>query len=376
MHTPLRALSPPVLASALVLASLACSSDDGGAGTGASTSCPPGTGGAPTTSTTSSTDVISAISAGGANAGGAGGIAGVGGAGAGASASGGAGGTGAAPPVPLDLTDPADNLLAFAKTRGSLDPAEEVVFYWSGSLYRFLPADPAAPPAGFSSGTPILRFEGYNISRMTLTPEGTYRLLTREMSLYESLDGTILDCWPNPLLDPQNPQNVTVLHVFNDPVNFTFAGATPYTEMADRIVFTSDQILAYPSVLPIATYPQYSAGNTYQTTELFNFYASRADLEDPTQTTVPTELSWTRIGQYLPWMQMAQAPGHLVYQTRGRKLPGGWNALPQKVRDYVLAHHPEYQHAPTTDQAPNATSWRTFKALKDAGQYVDTCNAP
>ena len=44
--------------------------------------------------------------------------------------------------VPVDLEDPDQNLEAFVKTRGSLDPNEEIVFYWKGAVYNHNEADP------------------------------------------------------------------------------------------------------------------------------------------------------------------------------------------------------------------------------------------
>ena len=39
-----------------------------------------------------------------------------------------------------------DNLTAFTKMRGSLNPNEEVVFYWTGNIYDIQDADPLGAP--------------------------------------------------------------------------------------------------------------------------------------------------------------------------------------------------------------------------------------
>lgn len=331
-----------------------CSGDKGGT-TGTNNACPSaGTGGP------------------GSQASGAGGMTST--SGGSLTGAGGDAGTGGRAHVPLDLDKLEDNLEAFVKTRGALDETQDVIFYWTGAIYAFVAADPNAMPTGLSFGAPILGFEGYNVARFVKKGDG-YRMLSREASFYEDVKtGAILDCWANPLKDPNHPAKVSVVHVFNDPVNFDLQGLTAHTDLGGSIVFQSDVLLTYPSILPVAIYSRYSAGNTYQSNELFNFYVARADLEDPALPSAPVEISWTRFGQYLPWMQMGQAPGQLIYQTRGKKLLGGYDDLPQKIRGYVEVHAPEYKAAPMTDASPNATSWSYFKQLYDSGKYTDTCN--
>jgi len=156
---------------------------------------------------------------------------------------------------PLDLADWDDNDLAFLKARGSLNPDEDVVFWWTGSIYLVRDADPFGPPVTDFPG-PILRFEGFNIARFEPVADGT--------------------------------------------------------RMGDEVVFNTEIDLNYASPLPIDSYPEYSASNTYSGTELFNWYADRADLEDPTLDSVPVTISWSRVGQLLPWMQAGQTGGKLV----------------------------------------------------------------
>jgi hypothetical protein len=173
---------------------------------------------------------------------------------------------------------------------------------------------------------------------------------------------------------------VPVLHVWNDPVNFAWPasswGIQPYQQLGDRVTWFTDLPLAYPS--PLAgnpAYANYSAGDVYQTAELFNFYTSYAEMSDPTKKSVSAEISWTKVGQYVPFMQMGAQSGSIIYHTRGQKLENGWQDLPQHIRDYVLARKPEYQHAPTSWAAgqKNMTSWRYFKALYDSGKYSPSC---
>ncbi len=273
---------------------------------------------------------------------------------------------------PVDLAVAADNERAWRKVRGSLDPNEEVVFYWTGFIYEKAPADPArfrAPgPPAFER--PLFRFEGFNVARFADDGQGGYVMLSREAAFYQDpTTGEIVTCWTNP-----NGERVRVMQVFNDPVNF---GVGPVSAVAhtDRVIFHSDVLISYRSPLAgDAAMSRYSAGDVYQSSELFQFYADRADIEDPSQNTVPVDIAWTRVGQYLPWMQMGDAPGGLVYSARGWKVAGGYDALPQRIRDYITSVGKDnYRHAPERYSRPNATSWRVFAAAVASGEYEPSC---
>ncbi len=274
-------------------------------------------------------------------------------------------------PLSLDLDDPVDAEFAFLKTRGSLEEGAETYFYWTGSIFAQQDVDPfAAPDSNFPG--PILRFEGFNVARITPTDDGL-RMVSREMAVYQDLDGDVIDCWWNGATGTDSPRYVRVAHVWNDPVNFTI-GAPDHDELGDHVVWTTEVMLNYASPLSVDDYPEYSASNTYQAAEMFNWYTRRADLEDPTLDSVPVQISWDRVGQFLPWMQAGQTEGRLLYHTRGRKLPGGYDDLPEHLREYVEAQDPSFAHAPSQDLGPNMTSWRVFKQRLDSGDYVPTCD--
>lgn len=271
----------------------------------------------------------------------------------------------------LDLDDPLTNAQAFARVRASLDPDQQVYFYWTGFIYNHQDVDPTAPGQD-DWGTPILQFEGYNVARFEPRGDGVYNMLTREVAVYKNLRGEIIDCWNNNALDADEPEYVRVVHVQNDPVNFQVTGAD-YAELGETIAFRLEVLLAYPSAISVASYPEYSAGNTYQSVELFNFYANRTDLEDPTQDSVPAHISWTRFGQYLPWMKMGQRPGKLVYHTQGYKTLD-WNDLPEDLRGWVDENAPGYRDAPSSwNRGGNMTSWRYFEQLLAEGDYDSAC---
>jgi hypothetical protein len=271
----------------------------------------------------------------------------------------------------LDLSDPADNLKALIKTRASLDPNEEAVFYFKGNIYPYVPQVNVRPRPNPPA---IFEIEGVNVARAIPTATG-YDLVSREVMVYKDpITKQILSCWQNPL----NNKRVTVLDVANDPVNFNFPFPgtqwvpLPTLEYQGRVGISNDVILNQPNVLQPALYPDFSAGSLYQAMELFNYSTNRLELDATFIKSASSDVSWTRLGQNLPWMQMGPAPGNLVYKAYGFKVRN-FDAVPALLRDYVRANYPTFEHAPAMFTAPSETSWTFFKKKFDAGQYPLTC---
>ena len=283
-----------------------------------------------------------------------------------------------APSRSLNLYQSADNLYAWRKTRASLDPNADVVFYWSGYIYNVMPKDPADYPqrGRIDFGRPLFQFEGFNVARFAQDGPSDYFMLSREVSVYKDpTTGRVLNCWTNPLKVDRPEQRV--MHVANDPVNYG-VGETDFVELGDRISFFSDIILSYRSPLAgVAEYEAFSAGDVYQTSELFNYIVARKDLEDERVLSAPVEISWTRVGQYLPWMQMGDTRGYLVYHVRGYKVLGGVDELPGPLLEWTRNVAGEkFLKSPSFIPAsyePNETTWRVFRNALESGDYTPEC---
>jgi hypothetical protein len=256
----------------------------------------------------------------------------------------------------LDLNKSEDLLTAYVKIRGSLDPKEETVVYDEGIIYSVVPNQPIKP---------LFKFQMYNIGRFEKTDSG-YQLITREMLAYQDLKtGAILNKWYNPIIK----DSVEVFHVWNDPVNSRNYAKDFYLPMMklsnNRLCLYIDVPLFYPSPLKKADWPQNSRSDMYQAAELFQFFVSEKDIQNKKLKSVPFDIAWNRFSDFLPWMKMADNPGYLMYSSRGSKLKGGWNELPQNIKDFVLQTAPEYQHAPDKYVTPNMTSWKYFKKVME-----------
>lgn len=183
-----------------------------------------------------------------------------------------------------------------------------------------------------------------------------------------------MENWRNPLTG----KTIPVVHIWNDPVNqdITFeANQLPYikkmlpsTDLGTQLVFNQEIFPFYDNPMSRKEYGDYVQSDTYQSAEFFQFFVDKSDLANSSLTSVPATLSWTRISPWMPFMQMGDRVGNLVFVCRGRKLPGGYADLPLSIRDYVQAKHPEYSTAPTEFLVPNETSWSYFKKLVDSAE--------
>jgi hypothetical protein len=98
--------------------------------------------------------------------------------------------------------------------------------------------------------------------------------------------------------------------------------------------------------------------------EIFNFIVDKDELLDPTKTTTYPGIAWTRVAKFLPWMKMGDRVGYVIYSGTGKKLKGGYAAMPEPIRKEIETNWPIYKNAPPTDDTrPNETSWTDFKKI-------------
>lgn len=239
--------------------------------------------------------------------------------------------------------------------RCSIDPDEDVILWWSGTMFAHLPGKAPAP---------ILGFEGYNICRSEQLEDGTWRIATRELTFYRDLEtGEIVDQWDNPFTGGQN----AVVHVANDPVNTVLysparAMPVPWVESGEQLMLTLNIPLSYPNPLQPDEYPAASSGETYVGSEHFTFFAPIDAMGDPALTQVPVTYGWTRLGPWLPWMGMGRAEGGLLYVGQGNK-KASIDELASDIRERIHTTYPEYATAPREWKTPNATSWTEYRRL-------------
>jgi hypothetical protein len=277
--------------------------------------------------------------------------------------------TGAAKPVeriPVRFDDPIWNREANARLEADTN-GSQVFGRCSGIVCGVRPGEAVRT---------LFNFEVFSTIRVLRQADGNYQRMTKETILYaDPTTGAMLDEWDN----PYTGERVKVVDVANDPYNWIIAstvqppampgivttgqavpGGKPYLLDwldfgADTIVMIRDGHAYYPNRLDPAKWPRESAGPMIQSSELFRYFVSRADLEDPTKTHVPANGSWVRVQPWLPWMLMGQTPGHVMYDGIFRSYRNT-DYYPKPVLERIKSRYPQYMTAPTTWYGPNYSS--------------------
>jgi hypothetical protein len=255
----------------------------------------------------------------------------------------------------LDLSDPAQQLEAYVRANG--DTSGRASATWAtGTVYGYVPGEKPRPLFGL---------EVFGMGRYQRI-DGGYLRLSREVGYYTDLKtGAVLTRWFNPWLQ----RDVEVVPIQNDPVNrrFTLQNISfRINAFGDEVAMYREVPLRYPNPLDRANYPLYSSGDFYEAMEMFNTFVRRSDLANSELTSVPSTGSWTRLGPWLPWMEMGAHQGYLVYHSRSFKPAEGLAGIPAWLIEHVRNNHPKYLEAPTEFTSPDETSWTFFKKKVDA----------
>lgn len=265
---------------------------------------------------------------------------------------------------PLDPNDPKDAMQIQRKILCSTADGEASTFWWAGKAYSRRQGE---------RDRYLFDVEGMNVRacHSSTHPERGegYKMVSRELLIYRDPNtGDALRTWEN----PWTGETVDVLHVANDPVNHTgyemgrdgspFEWSGLITEGQWRMNITVP--LFYPN--PLASDYQKQIGGTYHATEMFNFFGDDINaLLDSTTSTVGRQVGWARISDWLPWMNMAGREGVIYMHTAGLRL-SSWDALPEKMKEEILTHYPEYvEPPPADDERVNVTSWMYYQRVAE-----------
>ena len=264
----------------------------------------------------------------------------------------------------LNLKNPEDALKAARKIQASLKDGEQAIYYWEGSVYSRVPQE---------RDKLLFTYVGMNIrATKTDTADGKtgYRQVSREILLYmDPKTGQVVDKW----LNPWTKKEVEIVHIVNDPVNSRGVLTsdnigTPFSTVDGRVFWNIEVPLLYPNPMKGEVYKEYvgTKQNMYQAIEMFNFAVDEKELINAKKARADNvNISWARVCQWLPWMQMGDKEGWLMFNGQGKKL-SKFEALPKELKDFIAKEHPEFTSAPPLDdKRPNETSWTYFKKWLD-----------
>lgn len=250
------------------------------------------------------------------------------------------------------------------KLQCSLSDNDPQVYRWFGKGY--------ARVAG-ERDRHLFNLDGMNIRQCVTVKDkalGTgYRMVSREIMLYlDPETNEVMRTFENPWTGESNE----VIHVANDPVNgrATYGRLPDGTERSVELNDINGQYLM-PLEVPLfyhnplgGDYQKY-IGGTYHATEIFDFNGDTAELLDADQDVAYPVVSWVRLAQWLPWMEMGGRHGILYFNAMGRKLES-FDQLSDTMKAEIAANYPEYTAPPPADdKRPNETSWTYMKKIID-----------
>ena len=266
----------------------------------------------------------------------------------------------------LDPNVPEDAVEISKRMQCGISADEPAVYHWSGNIYGRSPGQ---------RDKLLFKGEGMNIRRCVEIDGGErgkgWRMISREiMLMLDPKTGEVVDEWEN----PYTGKTVEVMQIHNDPVNGRpnfprGADGSPFTLSTMRTegpyVFMPFEVpLFYTN--PLAGDYQEFVGGKYHAMEIFDFAAMKEELFDSRLPTAYPMISWVRISGWAPWMEMGGRPGQMVFNAMGRKLPGGFEELPDVLKNEIRENYPIYEQAPPKDDTRrNETTWTKFKLLTD-----------
>ncbi|GLQ19579.1 DUF1838 family protein [Algimonas porphyrae] len=268
----------------------------------------------------------------------------------------------------IDLESPQGVMMANRKVQCSVIDEQPVTYYWHGQAYSRRMGE---------RDVHLFDVEGMNIRQCGTVNDADrgmgYKLVSREILLYKDKDtGEVLKTWTNPWTD----EELEVMHVANDPVNFTSymmgrdgsPGAFRGDIYGNHFQMNSTFPLWYPN--PLASDYQPEIGGTYHATEMFNFLGRVDELTDPSTHTAPIAVGWARMSDWLPWMKMNGREGIIYMHTAGLKLDS-FDDLSDTMKAEIDMHYPDYvAPPPVSDPRDNMTSWKYYKAVREGEETL------
>lgn len=239
----------------------------------------------------------------------------------------------------------------------------ETVFHFSGMAYGVTPGDKRRE---------LFAVEGFTIGRVMWDGEDGPYLLEKELLLWQDhRTGEILSKWRNPYTN----KDVQVLHLGLDPINQRLVFPEeersllpmilPSQRLGKQVVWHRELFPNYPSPLPRRDYPHNSQSDTFQAGEFTQYIVEQSDLDDVHLDSVPAIFTFTEVLPWLPFMEMGDAPGNVILVCRGNKLAGGFQDLPEEIKDFTRQQFPAFITAPESYTEPNDTPWGSFKRQLD-----------
>lgn len=242
----------------------------------------------------------------------------------------------------------------------------ESVFWFGGHVYSHVPGE---------ADRELFAVEGMLI-RSTSTIEDPvrgrgFKRVGREMMLYKDVEtGEVLNHWSNPFTGARN----RVVHVANDHVNASYfehrADGQPFS-IPLHINGPHWQMMQHIPIRranPLGAGYEPEIGAAYHAVELFSFSGAASDINDVSRTALPVGVTWSRLSDWLPFMEMSGRAGRIYAHVAGHKLETG-TELPDALSGVIDGEYPAFRTAPPLDDdGAMDTSWTEYRRIKETGR--------
>ena len=229
----------------------------------------------------------------------------------------------------FDLELPVDNVTAYLKMRASLETQD--VFYWfTGRLDLAVPGEAVQP---------IVNVESLILRRTERIGDLAWNVIDWEAALYRHPQSGAYLVNGDELLNPATQKPVKPFHYREGPVRFRFTDEEPrivgsrdilprtgkpfhydWKIVAGDLWMNKSSYIKAPNWLAPEKYPRASSGPSVIVATHSTLKARLADVENPRMASVPTDFSYAATSSWLPWMEMGQSPGHVIWAEAGKKL--------------------------------------------------------
>ncbi|GMW06610.1 MAG: hypothetical protein AMXMBFR8_14070 [Nevskiales bacterium] len=236
-----------------------------------------------------------------------------------------------------DLTAPDVNLRALVRMTASLRE-RDVPWWYDGTIYGVVAGE--QPRA-------LVRFEGMELYWMRHLSGGDYEMVGNTVTFFRDLEtGRMLEHFRNPYTGRENTVNAAT-QGGGAGRGFTYSvnGVRP-TAFMDRMPekplvldwsFVRDMVWLHNHT----AYPPSMAPPRMQRQTLF---APLNAFLDEDSDSIPAVFSSTVLMPWLKWMEMGDAPGHVVWHAAGAKLDS-IDGLPDEFRRRAEREHPHLMTA-------------------------------
>ncbi|MFM2370718.1 MAG: hypothetical protein RIS85_440 [Pseudomonadota bacterium] len=217
-------------------------------------------------------------------------------------------------PRALDVTTAEGRLRTFMMMRGALD--ERLVTSWVSARYYGVVEDRMDPLFAVVSAV---------FSRYRQVADGSFEAVNFELAWFtDPVTGKALETYRNPYTGkdckvPSGGYAPSKIR-FGKDLSFHVMREVPGLQMEHDVLpfdVRGDDVWVTERSRTAMTFP--GATKAFRYSESNTFHAKRHDLEKPGATRVTSEVSFTNVCSWRPWLEMGDRPGHLTATGIGRQ---------------------------------------------------------